>query len=59
MSKYNHTVEALVQLEKKLEAALTEVKEALAERPGEETSCSTREEWNKSFSEDKEGFVAP
>ena len=59
MSKYNHTVQALVQLEKKLEAVLTEVKEALAERPGEETSCSTREEWNKSFSEDKESFVAP
>jgi hypothetical protein len=59
MSKYSHTVQALVQLEKKLEAVLTEVKEALAERPGEETSCSTREEWNKSFSEDKESFVAP
>jgi hypothetical protein len=59
MSKYNHTVQALVQLEKKLEAVLTEVKEALAERPVEETSCSTGEKWAKSFSEDKESFVAP
>ena len=59
MSKYSHTVQALVQLEKKLEAVLTEVKEALAERPSEETNCSTVEEWNKSFSEDKEGFIAP
>ena len=64
MSKYNHTVEALVQLEKKLEAALTEVKEALADHPGKEANCSTdkgwkRSGWEISFSEDKEGFVAP
>ena len=59
MSKYSHTVQTLVQLEKKLEAVLTEVKEALAERPGEETNCSTGKGWERTFSEDKEGFVAP
>jgi hypothetical protein len=59
MSKYSHTVQALVQLEKKLEAVLTEVKEALAERPGKELNRSTGKRWEETFSEDKEGFVAP
>jgi|TARA_R110002110_G_scaffold3072_2_gene15718 hypothetical protein len=64
MSKYNHTVQTLVQLEEKLEAVLAEVKEALADSPAEETNCSTgkawkRSAWEISFSEDKEDFVAP
>jgi hypothetical protein len=59
MPNYSHTTQALVHLEKKLETVLTEVREALTEHEREKTPASDTDNWEKSFSEDKESFVAP